>query len=294
MILIIMGFIYYAYRKHNVKKWMIPGLCGSMLGYSLLVIAPGNYVRYGHGPRLIVHLTNQLGAGFEILLGVIPVILFLVLAWRVLLNEYAKQKGIYTAKLQDDGNNFGFFSIVRVTIALLMLVSFLKGSFVSERLANMLYNKLAVPLGVGNSHLKLQLFNTMSGLEEVVLYFLVITQIYSYILKKLGLRKKDIQDIVAKVEMQEIMRAYPACYFVAMLIALAVINNLIMVGAPIFPGRAGFGSVVFLIIGAVSVFTIPEISITLLKGAWNKVLAVLAGLIVIPMGGCLISAHYFI
>jgi len=185
MNLVIAGFILYGYTKHSLTKWMISGFCGSALGFLLLVISPGNYVRYGESsPKLIYHFTNQLAAGFEILLGVLPVVLFLVLAWRILLKEHAREKGIYVTGKRGDSCGLGISSMFITGIILFMLMSYLKGSYFSKWLASFLYENVAVSLGVANSHLKFQITNTLTGFEEVIIYLLAISQIYRYTFKK--------------------------------------------------------------------------------------------------------------
>lgn len=292
MNLIIAGFIFYGHRKHSLTKWMISGFSGSVLGYLLLVISPGNYVRYGgSSPKLIYHFTNQLAAGVEILLGVLPVVLFLVLAWRILLTEYAKKKGVYAIGQPDDRYGFRISSMLIVGIIIFMLASDLSGSYFSKWLANFLYNNVAVPLGVANSHLKFQLSNTLTNFEELIMYLLTIWQIYRSVSKKLALRKTDMKDIQLRVKWQEIMAAYPPCYYAAALVALSVINNLVMIASPTFPGRAGFGSVVFLIIGAMSFFTVSEIRTCLLSGSRQKYLAMFTALFFIPMAIAVLHQH---
>lgn len=292
MNLIIAGFIFYGYRKHNLIKWMISGFCGSVLGFLLLVISPGNYVRYGgSSPRLIYHFTNQLVAGAEILLGVLPVLLFLVLAWRILFTEYAKKKGVYVIGQRDERHGFRISSVWIIGIIFFLLVSDLNGSYFSRWLTNLLYDNVAVPLGVATSDLNFKLSNILVNLEEVIIYLLTITQIWRSISKKLALRKNDIKDILPRVKWQEIIDSYPACYYVAALVALSVINNLVMIGSPTFPGRAGFGSVVFLIIGAMSYFTIPEIRLYLLGGSCPQYLAILMAFIFMPMAIAVFHQH---
>jgi hypothetical protein len=292
MNIIIAGFVFYAYRKRKLARWMVSGFFGSVLGFILLVIAPGNYVRYaGTDTKLIYHFTNLVAASGEMLLYVLPVVLFLVLVWRILLIEYASRKGIPTLKGKADGLGFASSSIVTIGIVFFMLVSFVNGTFFSKWLGNMLYANVVIPLGIGNDHLKVQLFNTLSGLEEMVIYLLTIAQIYRYIFKKLAIRAENIRDIVRKVSVIEILDAYSASYFAIVMIALAVLNNLIMVASPSFPGRATFGSVVFLIIGAVSFFTIPEVHTYLLRNSRKKYLALFVGIIMLPMAAATLQQY---
>jgi hypothetical protein len=289
---IIAGLLFYGYNKQSLTKWMISGFCGAVLGFLLLVLAPGNYVRYADSSaKFIYHLTNQLAAGFEILLGVLPVVFFLVLCWRILLKEYAKEKGFLTAEQQSDDHKFYISSILIIGTILFMLVSYINDSFFSKWLVGLIYDDIAVPLGVATSHLKFQLSSTMSAFEELVVYLLAITQLYRYIFKKMALRGNDVKSTQLKVKWREVVAVYPACNYIAVLVVLSVINNLVMIGSPTFPGRAGFGSVVFLIIGAMHFFTVPEVRSYLLGSSRPKYLILFAGLIFIPMAVTVLQQH---
>lgn len=293
MNLLIVGFIVYAYKKQSLKKWMLSGFCGSIIGFSFLVLAPGNYVRYAsQNTPFMDHLFNQLGAGIEISLGLLPAIIFLVLAWRILLTEHAKGKKLYFLNGQSNKlNGFVVSSIVRIAVILTMLLSRMNGSFFSQWISKLLYENVAVRFGLANSHLKFQLFNALSGLEEVIIYLLLITQVSKYAFRKWQLRKTDIEDVVSKVNWWELMAAHPTCYHIAILIILAIINNLAMIASPTFPGRAGFGSAVFFIIGAMSVFAIPKVKYFLLSPSSKKYLAIVAGIGIIPMAVAVLHQH---
>jgi len=295
MNLIIGGLIFFAYCKKNVEKWMISGFFGSLLGFILLVIAPGNYVRYANThAKLIHHFTNQVAAGGEMLLYVLPVVLFLVLVWRILLTQYAAQKGLPLPQQGISTWRFSGASLVTLGMIFFMLVSYMHGNFFSKWLGNLLYNHLLLPLGFTKRHLKYQFFHTLSGLEEMMIYLLTIAQIYRYIFKKLALRAKDIQEIAKLVSVQEIIEAYPACYYTVIMILLAVLNHLVMMASPSFPGRATFGSVVFLVSGAVSLFTIPEVHTYLLDNSRKKYIAFFVGVIMIPTAFATLQQHIII
>lgn len=290
--LIVASYAFYAWKKQNLKKWMISGLCGSVLGLVLLVISPGNYVRYaGTNTKLIYHFTNQIAAGGEMLLYVLPIILFLVVVWRIVVTEYATAKGVYAPRVTVKGSIISISSIVTIGIIIFMVFSYSNGTFFSKWLGNLLYSHVATPLGLATNHLKVQLFNTLSGLEEMVIYLLTITQMYRYIFKKLSLRASDIKEAVQKVSALEIMNAYPTCYYAALMIVLAVINNFVMVASPSFPGRATYGSVVFLIIGAMSFFGIPVVRIYWLENARKKYLALFVAIIMVPMAFVTLQEH---
>ncbi|MDR7866391.1 MAG: DUF6056 family protein [Sporomusaceae bacterium] len=283
MILAAAGLTWLAWRRGALRLWMAPGLAGSLLGFALLVAAPGNFVRYGKGPKLFIHFTNQLAAGLEIFLGVIPTVIFLVLAWRILVTAHARRQGVTIPESTGNGRS-NLWDYLRISLALLMVFSVFNGTFVSLWVSNLVYNNAAVPLGVASAALKAKLFKALSGLEEVVLFLLLITQIYLIAFKKLGLGKNAVAAVRAQVKRREVMDAFPVSWFAAACVALAVINNLAMLPAPTFPGRAGYGSAVFLIIGAMSLFTVLEVKETVLgSGARKKYLAAVLALLFFPM-----------
>jgi len=271
----------YFYWKHTLQVWMISGLCGAITGLALLVAAPGNYVRYaGSKTKLIYHFTNSLAAGVETLFYALPVLLFLLFAWRLLLINYAGQKGIPPTSRPDRGRLFS--SIALITGILSLLASYLNDNFFSTWLGNLLFANVAAPLGFATAKLRAQLFNTLSGLEEMLLYLLTITQIFHYACQKAYLQKNAIRAIAATVSWRDIATAYPAIYYVAFWLVLAIANHFVMLASPRFPGRAAFGSVVFLVIGVAGVFTIREIRHYFLAAARQRALVFLAGILLLP------------
>ena len=45
LILLIVYFIFLAYQRKELKKWMFTGLAGTVLGFAMMIIAPGNNIR---------------------------------------------------------------------------------------------------------------------------------------------------------------------------------------------------------------------------------------------------------
>lgn len=281
--LIAASFTFYFYKKNKLQKWMVSGLCGSVIGLALLIIAPGNYVRYADSKtKLIYHFTNLIAAGVETFFYVLPVILFLVFVWRLLLTDYAKKKGFSVISQQKDNRRFTISSILTIGIIVFMLLSYLNDTFFSKWLGNLLYDNVAVRLGVATVRLKAQLFNTLSGLEEMMIYLLTVTQLFRYAFYKSSLQKKDIKAIPFTISWREILTAYPAYCYVTAWLALAVINHFVMVASPRFPGRAAFGSVIFLIIGAIGTFTVPEVKSYLFDTVRKKYMAIFVGILLLP------------
>lgn len=286
---------FYFSRKNNLSKWMVSGSCGALLGLILLVIAPGNFVRWSSQPvGLIYHFTNQIVAGAEMLFYVLPIVLFMLLGWRILLKNYACSKSTSMPVQGDSGNQFSISSLLIIGIIVFLLLSYANDFFFSKWLGNLIYNHLTAWLGITDSNLKFKFLATMSGLEEMVTYLLTITQLYRYISKKLVLQKKDVQTTESLITSWDIMAAYPAYYFVVVWSALALVNNLVMIASPQFPGRALFGSAVFLIIGAVSSLTIPDIYEYFLTNTRKKYLLLICGLIMVPMATAVLYQHIYV
>lgn len=278
------GFVTYFYRHQVVQTWMVTGLIGAVTGFALLIAAPGNFVRAAEqqAGKKIYHLTNMIAAGAETLLYVFPVILFLLLAWRVLRTDYAKKQGAIFDHPTELGRTFQVSSAVTIAFICFLLVSYVNGNFFSQWLGEGLYQNVAVKLGIATDKMREQLANTMSGLEEMLIYLLTMAQLFRYAFAKLALRKSDIKE-AKKYSWRNVMAAYPGSYYTAAWIALALFNHFVMIASPRFPARAAFGSVVCLIIASVSVFTIPEVYRYFLEAVRRKYVAFFSLLILLPM-----------
>lgn len=286
-------FVFYAYRKKQLKKWMMSGFVGSVLGFLLLVMAPGNYVRYGEQKTpLLQHLLNQFGGGIELLLGLLPALVFLFLAWRIALVAYGKAEKVSQMKVvRTHLPCFRLASMIRVALICLMLLSKMNGSFLSCWVSGFLYDHVLVNLGILDGQLKAHLFTTLSGLEELSIYVLLVVQLSVYIFRKWQLGKSDIQWRGYKAAYVSFLSVHLRSYHVVGLLALAVVNNLVMLAAPAFPGRAGFGSAVFFIIGVMTMFQLPRVKDFLLSSANKKSLAIAVAISVLPMAAAVLYQH---
>lgn len=273
---------WYCYKKKIHKRWMFSGLLGAIIGLALLVGAPGNYSRAAIvKTKFVFHVANLFAAGGELLLYILPIILFLVIVWRILLLDYIRSKGIActtTAK-----SIFGKFSMISFSVIIIMLLSYINDGIVSKYLGWAFINNVAVPLKFATPKLQNQLFNTLSGLEEMVMYLLGICFLYNSIINKLGLTKKNLRPIAVKFKFREVIKAYPDSYYSLIFIGLAIFNHLVMIASPRFPARSCFGSVIFLVIGAVSLLTIPVVKNYLLGLNSKKYFMATLGIVVLPM-----------
>lgn len=285
MNLLILLACIYAYKKGKLKKWMVTGFVGSCIGFFMLIAAPGNFVRAAvTDSSWLIRIGNQLAAGGQIFLGVLPVFLFMILCWRILLIDYAKYKGLYRQNNTVE-IGLGMDNVAKIFLALVMLVSVLTNSFASKWTTNVVAFKILQPLGLYKGERMFeQLANTLSGVEEVILYLLVVTQIFNYVYMHMSLRSKDVKDYALQTTRKEIVRHYPTLRFFIGMLAIGVLNNLIMLASPLFPARAGFGTALFFMIGVISMFNIPLVKQSLLtKAEYKKFAASALLLLFVPM-----------
>lgn len=285
MNLLILLACIYAYKKHKLQKWMLGGFAGSCFGFFMLIASPGNFVRSAAtNSSWLIKIGNQFAAGGQIFLGVLPLFMLMVLCWRILLIDYAKYKGLYRQNNTVE-IGLGMDNVAKIFLALIMLISVLSTSFVSKWMTNLVAFKILEPLGLYKGERMFeQLANTLSGVEELVLYLLVVTQLFNYVYMQLGLRRKDVKDYALQTTKKEIVRHYPALQFLVGMLAIGLLNNLIMLASPLFPARAGFGTVVFFMIGVMSMCHIPLVKQTLfVQPAYKKFMAVALFLLFVPM-----------
>lgn len=280
----------YFYRTDKLKKWMVSGLVGVATGLAMLILAPGNYVRYEDSQtKLIYHFTNLIVAGAETLFYVLPVVLFLLLAWRILVVDVQNRTEDSLTGMGMKSPTMPISFLVTPVVIGAVLISYLNNGIIAKMTGEFLINQVATPLGLATPRLKVQLFNTLSGLEEFTIYLLIVIYLFQYLTRRLSLQKKDIRMFSGSWAM--IVKKYPETYYALAWLALSVINHLVMVASPRYPGRAAYGSVVFLIIGAATVFSIPKVYETLCGAAQKKYAALLMGILAIPMMTVVLYQH---
>lgn len=50
LVVVVFFCFYYRYQKWSIPPWAITGLVGALIGYSLMIVAPGNFLRAGASP----------------------------------------------------------------------------------------------------------------------------------------------------------------------------------------------------------------------------------------------------
>ncbi|WP_027406438.1 DUF6056 family protein [Anaerovibrio sp. RM50] len=250
---------WYFHKRKNLSGWMPAGCFGALLGLIGLVGAPGNYVRYddqGSGKGIFTHIGNQFAGNGEMVLYILPIILALLIAWRIFKIVLAEKKGI-ALKPVDARVTVGQWILLGLIV--LLVVSYFNGSFVAWAIRDALYIGVMVPVGLTDPNVLDKVNNIFRGFEEMAIYWFIIFFIYAMAKKRLGLSKENIKLLAENVKAREIWEAYESVRYAGWMLVLALLNNMVMIAAPTFPARATFSSVAMIIIAAIAVFREPVI-----------------------------------
>jgi hypothetical protein len=247
------------YKQNKLLSWMPAGLVGAFIGLVGLVAAPGNYVRYddqGKGKGILTHIGNQFAGNGEMILYILPIILALLIAWRIFKIALAEKKGV-ALKPVDSRVTVGQW--ILLGLIALLIFSYFNGSFVAWTIRDVLYALVMVPVGLTDPGVVDKVNNIFRGFEEMAIYWFIIFFIYGVAKKKLGFSKENIQLLAENVKAKEIWASYDSVRYAGGMLVLALLNNMVMLAAPTFPARATFSSVCMIIIAAVAVFREPVI-----------------------------------
>ena len=253
------GISWYLRRHGAMAAWMPAGWFGALLGLIGLVAAPGNFVRYdeqGSGKGILKHIGNQFAGNGEMLLYILPLILLLLCAWRVFKMVLAERKGCRVEREQVSLSR-GQWALLGI-IALLV-VSYFNGSFVAWTVRDVLYAVVMVPLGLTKQKTIDHFDNLFKGFDEMAVYWLTIFFVYALVKKHLGLSSAVIAMLNEKVKAREVWEAFTSVRYAGCLLVLALLNNMVMLGAPTFPARVTFSSVGMIIIATVAILREQQI-----------------------------------
>ena len=263
------GFCVHAYERRELSEWMWMGVVGAFLGTFICVIAPGNYVRIveDHDRSWLFHLLNQIPANLEMVLYMTPVLLTMVLALRLLYRAAARRRGILVppAPRREESHR------VLLGVLALSTVSFFTNGFFYKTLEALVVYGIFFPLGLTEDVLLSHFNNTMQGLEEALIYLLGVGYVYLASVRKLGVQGSRIKALKKRISWGELAAEFPQLRYAAFFAGLCVVNNLWMLGAPSFPGRALFSSSVMMVIGAAVVLRIPEVRARLFEHADGRI-----------------------
>ena len=274
------GVSWYAWKHGGLKVWMPSGAAGAFLGLVGLVAAPGNWVRYGHqgsGKGLLIHIGNQFAGNGEMLLYLLPLVLLLLLVWRILKRRLFVQQG-ETFPSGRMGMTVGE-GIALAVIAALM-VSYAFGGFIGNAIRDALISGMLVPLGKATPKVVYQFSHVMAGFEEMAIYLAAVILVYKMANQALGFSHEAVRQMDQKIRARDVWAAWREVRYAGFLIFLCFVNNSFMLAAPTFPARATFSSSMMIMAAALSVLRISIVQTTL-KGGAERILRI---------GGCAAGA----
>ena len=130
-----------------------------------------------------------------------------------------------------------------------------------------------------------QIYHTLSSMLRITLHqlplWVFILLLYRRMIQHIGIGglKKLTDKFQDEVKI--------GCFF----IALSVVNNLVMLASPQFPPRAGFGSTIFLLIGAMTFVKFPWVKEFIFQKKGKMLIAATITLIIIPMAVCTLKDY---
>ena len=243
------GASLYVWRRYGtLPVWMITGVLGALLGLIGLVAAPGNYVRYdaqGADKDILAHIGNQFAGQGEMVLYCLPVLLLILTAWRLYRRIEARMD------VPPAGRTGAGTAALAAVLALLVL-SYFTGGWIAGTIRDVIIGGVLTPLGQTKPKTIHLFTNLMNGFEEMAIYWFAVLLFYARIKRQLGLTAAAVRAAADCVPMSAVLRRHPAARYAAFLMGLAVCNNLVMLAAPTFPGRAAFSSSAILVAAALA------------------------------------------
>lgn len=254
------GTALYLRKRHGfLPAWMIAGALGAFLGLIGLVAAPGNYVRYdvqGADKGILAHFGNQFAGQGEMVLYILPVLLLILTAWRL----YRRIEAHTDTALAERA---GVGTILLAAALALLVLSYVTGGWVAGTIRDAIISGVLTPLGQTKPKTIHLFTNLMNGFEEMAIYWLAILLFYARIKQQLGLTSTAIRTAAECVPARTVLRAHPAMRYAAFLMGLGICNNLVMLAAPTFPGRATFSSAAMFVAALLALLGDPPISAAL-------------------------------
>lgn len=255
---------FYCYKENFLKLWMIAGSIGNLIGLIILIAAPGNFVRYdvqSSGKGILAHIGNQFAGNGEMILYLLPVILILVCAFKLLTISAAKKRKISFTHIEFI---FPKASAILLGISLIFIISYFNDSFITRTIRNFFVNNIFTNFTVSEKFIE-RFDNFMMKSEEMIIYLLILFAIYQPLKNSLGLGSQ--KNLALKTNLRDVLNLYPQVKYSLFLFALAIFNNFVMIFAPTFPARATFSSVAMILIGAVVILRIPAVNKKLFEGS---------------------------
>ena len=253
--LLALGCTLYARRHGAFAPWMLTGAVGALAGLIGLIVAPGNYVRYdeqGADKDILAHIGNQFAGQGEMVLYCLPVLLLILTAWR-LYRRIEAHTDTAPAK------RAGVGTILLAAALALLVLSYVTGGWVAGTIRDAIISGVLTPLGQTKPKTIHLFTNLMNGFEEMAIYWLAILLFYARIKQQLGLTSTAIRTAAECVPARTVLRAHPAMRYAAFLMGLGICNNLVMLAAPTFPGRAAFSSAAMFVTALCALLNSPAL-----------------------------------
>ena len=264
------GASLYVRRRYGTSPaWMITGALGALTGLAGLVAAPGNYVRYdvqGAGKGILAHIGNQFAGQGEMLLYLLPVLLLILTAWRLYRRAEAHMDAAPVERT-------GAGTIVLAAALVLLTLSYFTGGWVAGGIRDAIIGSVLTPLGFTKPKTIHLFTNLMNGFEEMAIYWFTVLLFYVRIKQKLGLTAAAVRAAAECVPARDVLRRHPAARYAAFLMTLGICNNLVMLAAPTFPGRATFSSAAMFVTAALALLSDAPIRSALLPRAGSVLCA---------------------
>ena len=278
----------YARRTYGVcPPWMISGAFGALIGLIGLVAAPGNYVRYGEqgsDKGILLHLGNQIAGQGEMLLYLLPALLLIMTA--VWLCRRRLAGGTLPAPARP-----GWGMLLLAALLVLLTVSYGTGGWAAAGIRDAVIGGVLTPLGFTREKTIHLFTNVMCGFEEMAIYWLAVLLAYARIRQRLGLTADAVHADAAAVPLRTLLRDVPAVRYAALLMLLGISNNLVMLAAPTFPGRAAFSSAAMFITAALALLADPQIRADLLPRAGSLLIGTALALVLYTGISALLITH---
>jgi hypothetical protein len=243
------GTALYLRKRHGfLPAWMIAGALGALTGLIGLVAAPGNYVRYdaqGADKDILAHIGNQFAGQGEMLLYLLPVLLLILIAWRLYRRAEAHMDAAPVERM-------GVGTMVLAAVLVLLVLSYSTGGWVAAGIRDAVISGVLTPLGHTNPKTIHLFTNLMNGFEEMAIYWFAVLLFYARVKRQLGLSACAVRAAAECVPARDVLRRHPAARYAVFLMGLAVCNNLVMLAAPTFPGRATFSSAAMFVAAALA------------------------------------------
>lgn len=221
--------IFLAIRKGFLTSWMLAGTFGNILGFIILLAAPGNFVRYDAqsvSKGIGAHIGNQFAGNGEMLIYLLPLVLLLICA-------FSKGNKIVREKSHTK----------TVVMLLILIASYFCDGLVARGIKTFCEN-IIFPSFDPSIKFLTRFDNFIMKSEEMIIYALILFLLF--------FRIKNLIPAGGKVNLSD----FPYSVF---LFLMALFNNFVMIAAPTFPARATFSSVVMILIGALAILRDPAI-----------------------------------